>query len=80
MLALVLCRGLELAKDVGDMLCEAHAAEGMLKVLSTGELGKKMKNKRELKRSLQDKLQAITQEVGEQVLAASGKTLMFAGL
>ena len=64
----VQCRGLELAARVGDMLCEVHAAEGMLKVLQSGSLGRSLKNRRELKRSLQDKVQAIIKEVGEPVI------------
>ena len=76
----VQCRGLELAARGGDMLCEVHAAEGMLKVLQSGSLGRSLKNRRELKRSLQDKVQAIVKEVGEPVIESSCRMLSFAGL
>lgn len=74
------CRALELAAQVGDMLCEVHAAEGMLKVLKSGSLGRKIKNRIELKRSLQNKVQSIEETLGESVIEASCRMLSFAGL
>ena len=74
------CRGMSLAVRVGDKLCEAHAAEGMLKVLASTEFGKKIKNKRELKRSLQDQVQVIIKDIGQAVIDASRRMLAFAKL
>ena len=71
---------MNLAVKVGDKLCEAHAAEGMLKVLASDGISKKFKNKRELKRSLQEQLQVISRDVGQAVIDASRKMLSFAGL
>lgn len=74
------CRGMSLAVSVGDKLCEVHAAEGMLKVLAADGLGKKFKNKRELKRSLQEQVQVISKDVGQAAIDASRRMLSFAGL
>lgn len=74
------CRGMTLAVGVGDRLCEAHAAEGMLKALTSDGFGKRFKNKRELKRSLQERVQVISQDIGQQAIDASRKMLSFAGL
>jgi len=76
----VRCRGMNLAVSVGDKLCEAHAAEGMLKVLASDGLAKKFKNKRELKRSLQEQVQVICKDVGQAAIDASRRMLSFAGL
>ncbi|KAL0031777.1 hypothetical protein WJX79_006804 [Trebouxia sp. C0005] len=73
-------RAMSLAVSVGDKLCEAHAAEGMLKVLASDGLGKRFKNKRELKRSLQEQVQVIIRDVGQAAIDASRRMLSFAGL
>lgn len=75
-----LCRGMSLAVGVGDKLCEAHAAEGMLKALASDGFGRRFKNKRELKRSLQDRVQVISKDIGQEAIDASRKMLSFAGL
>lgn len=69
-----------LAASVGDKLCEAHAAQGMLRVLASSGIGKKLKNKRELCRSLQQQVAAIIREVGQEAIDASHRMLSFAGL
>ena len=74
------CRAMSLAASVGDKLCEAHAAEGMLRVLASDGLGKLLKNKRELRRSLQEQVEVITKEVGQEAIDASHRMLSFAGL
>ena len=71
---------MSLAVSVGNKLCEAHAAEGMLKVLASDGLGKRFKNKRELKRSLQEQVQVIIKDVGQASIDASRRMLSFAGL
>ncbi|KAL3139910.1 hypothetical protein ABBQ38_004202 [Trebouxia sp. C0009 RCD-2024] len=76
----VLQQGMSLAVGVGDRLCEAHAAEGMLKALASDGFGKRFKNKRELKRSLQERVQVISQDIGQEAIDASRKMLSFAGL
>ena len=75
-----LCRAMSLAARVGDRLCEAHAAEGMLKVLASGTLGKRVKNRRELRRSLQEQVEVIIREIGQAAIDASHRMLSFAGL
>lgn len=71
---------MSLAVRVGDKLCEAHAAEGMLRVLASDGFGKKLKNKRELKRSLQEQVQVISKDIGQAAVDASRRLLSFAGL
>ena len=75
-----MCRAMSLAARVGDKLCEAHAAEGILKVLASDTIGKRVKNKRELRRSLQEQVEVITREVGQAAIDASHRMLSFAGL
>lgn len=74
------CRGMALAVRVGDRLCEAHAAEGMLKALASEGFGKKFKNKRELKRSLQEQVVVISKDIGQAAINASRRMLSFARL
>lgn len=69
-----------LAVRVGDRLCEAHAAEGMVKALACDGFGRRLKNKRELKRSLQERVQVISRDIGQAAIDASRKMLSFAGL
>lgn len=74
------CRGMGLAVRVGDRLCEVHAAEGMLKALACPDFGRRFKNKRELKRSLQEQVQVISKDIGQAAIDASRRMLSFAGL
>ena len=59
---------------------EADGAYGLLRVLGSDGLGKLLKNKRELRRSLQEQVEVITMDVGQAAIDASHRMLSFAGL